>query len=66
EEMSANPAWSQLSAVKSNQVYLTDGNQYFNRPGPRLVESYEILSEIIQGLPVDQNRQPRGWRSMAL
>ena len=25
----------------------TDGNQYFNRPGPRLVDSAEILAELL-------------------
>jgi iron complex transport system substrate-binding protein len=40
--------WNNLRAVKNHRVYLTDGNQYFNRPGPRLVESLEILAEIIQ------------------
>jgi len=33
--------------VKNRRVFLTDGNQYFNRPGPRVVESLEILAEII-------------------
>ena len=28
-------------------VFVEDGNQYFNRPGPRLVESLEILAEDI-------------------
>ncbi|HEX2622808.1 MAG TPA: cobalamin-binding protein, partial [Phototrophicaceae bacterium] len=31
--------WQSLKAVQNQQVYLTDGNQYFNRPGPRLAES---------------------------
>lgn len=61
EEMSAQAAWSQLNAVKNNQVYLTDGNQYFNRPGPRLVDSGEILAEIIQGKPVNAQRASIGW-----
>ncbi|PSF37591.1 cobalamin-binding protein [Aphanothece hegewaldii CCALA 016] len=39
--------WKNLKAVQQNQVYLTDGNAYFNRPGPRLVDSLEILAEII-------------------
>jgi iron complex transport system substrate-binding protein len=30
-------------AVHEGRVFLTDGNQYFNRPGPRLVESLEIF-----------------------
>ena len=41
------PDWAGLRAVRTGQVYVTDGNQYFNRPGPRLVESLEILAEIL-------------------
>ena len=44
--LTSNPHWADLGAVKSGRVYFTDGNQYFNRPGPRLVESLEILAEI--------------------
>lgn len=38
--------WNSLPAVQLGRVYVTDGNQYFNRPGPRLVDSAEILAEI--------------------
>ena len=41
------PGFAELKAVKNNRVYLADGNQYFNRPGPRIVDSIEILAEII-------------------
>ncbi len=41
------PEWRDLRAVRSGNVHITDGNQYFNRPGPRLVESIEILAEIL-------------------
>jgi len=41
------PGWSELTAVKRGRAFLADGNQYFNRPGPRLVESAEILSEML-------------------
>ena len=44
------PEWPQLRAVRSGRVHLTDGNQFFNRPGPRLVESLEILSGILHPL----------------
>ena len=37
-----------VPAVKSARVYLTDGNAYFNRSGPRLVESLEILAACVQ------------------
>jgi len=38
--------WKDLKAVKENKVFIVDGNQYFNRPGPRLIDSAEILFEI--------------------
>ncbi len=63
EEMAKHPSWSQLKAVRTQNVYLTDGNQYFNRPGPRLVESGEILAEIIQKKAVNAQRRPRGWQN---
>jgi len=49
EEMKAlvqKPEWQTLPAVRNKKVFLADGNQFFNRPGPRLVESMEILAEI--------------------
>ncbi len=36
-----------LDAVHNEQVYLVDGNAYFNRPGPRLIDSMEILAGIL-------------------
>lgn len=36
-----------LDAVRNEQVYLVDGNAYFNRPGPRLIDSMEILAGIL-------------------
>jgi len=56
-----NPGWYQLKAVRQNEVYLTDGNQYFNRPGPRLVESLEILAEIMHPLVFSFGHQAQGW-----
>lgn len=44
--LTLHPAWAGLPAVQTGRVYVTDGNQYFNRPGPRLVESAEILAEM--------------------
>jgi iron complex transport system substrate-binding protein len=45
--LSSNPKWSSLRAVRDENVFIVDGNQFFNRPGPRLVESLEILAEIV-------------------
>lgn len=46
-EFAKKSKWKHLQAVKNGKVYLTDGNAYFNRPGPRLVNSLEILAEIL-------------------
>ncbi len=45
--LSQRPGWAGLSAVRQGQVYVTDGNAYFNRPGPRLVDSLEILATVL-------------------
>jgi iron complex transport system substrate-binding protein len=45
--LTENPVWAGLRAVANGQVYLVDGNQYMNRPGPRVVESLQILAEIL-------------------
>ena len=34
-------------ALRSGDVFLADGNAYFNRPGPRLVESAELLAAVL-------------------
>ena len=39
--------WSDLRVVKSGNAYITDGSQYFNRPGPRLLDSIKIMHDII-------------------
>ncbi len=65
EEMSTltrNPVWPKLKAVQAGRVYLTDGNQFFNRPGPRLVESLEILAEIFSPSQAPFAHEGTNWR----
>jgi len=57
-----HPVWPLLRAVQSQKVYLTDGNQFFNRPGPRLVESLEILAEIFHPAHFHFGHEGYGWR----
>jgi iron complex transport system substrate-binding protein len=45
--LTGHDGWDNLRAVRNGQVFVADGNQYFNRPGPRLVESLEILAGIV-------------------
>jgi iron complex transport system substrate-binding protein len=56
------PDWPQLRAVQHRRVYLADGNQYFNRPGPRLVESLEIFAEMLHPDVFHFEHEGRGWR----
>jgi iron complex transport system substrate-binding protein len=59
--LTANPHWYELKAVRSFNVFIADGNQYFNRPGPRVVESLEILAEVIHPEEFRFGHQGRGW-----
>ena len=59
--LAAHPGWPDLSAVRSGRVFLTDGNQYFNRPGPRVVESAEILAELLHPEVFDFGHRGSGW-----
>ena len=45
--LQAKPGWTEVSAVKNGRVYFADGNAYFNRPGPRLADSAEMLVEMM-------------------
>ncbi|HXI94353.1 MAG TPA: cobalamin-binding protein [Blastocatellia bacterium] len=53
--------WKSLRAVAAGRVVVADGNQYFNRPGPRLAESLEILSEIIHPNVFHFGHEGEGW-----
>ena len=39
--------WQSLQAVRNGRVFAVDGNAFFNRSGPRLVDSLEILAHLI-------------------
>ena len=54
--------WSKLKAVKNNRVFIVDGNAYFNRPGPRLVDSAEILAEILHPELFDYGFKGKRWK----
>jgi iron complex transport system substrate-binding protein len=38
-----------LAAVEQGQLFVADGNKYFNRPGPRLVYSAALLARMLHG-----------------
>lgn len=59
------PGWRDLAAVRAGRVYAVDANALFNRAGPRLVDSLELLAGLLQ----PDNGQPPGqevyWQPVA-
>jgi iron complex transport system substrate-binding protein len=45
--LEALPGYPALRAVREGRAFIADGNQYFNRSGPRLLESLQILAELL-------------------
>jgi iron complex transport system substrate-binding protein len=62
--LTGKPEWPRLRAVRQGRVYLLDGNQYFNRPGPRLVESLEILAEVLHPGTFRLGHEGTGWQAL--
>ena len=60
--LTGQAGWKDLQAVRGDRVFLTDGNQYFNRPGPRLAESLEILAELIHPEVFRFGHEGTGWQ----
>jgi iron complex transport system substrate-binding protein len=55
------PHWNDLQAVKNGKVFMIDGNSYFNRPGPRLVDSLEMLAELLHPDLFEAKYEGQGW-----
>ncbi len=43
----AYPGWDDLPCTRAGQVHVVNGSAYFSRPGPRLVDSLEILAHAL-------------------
>ena len=63
--LTLRPGWGDLRAVREDRVYLADGNQYFNRPGPRVVETLKILVEILYPERFAPDLEGRAWVRLA-
>jgi len=53
--------WAKLKAVRQGRVFFCDGSAFFNRSGPRLVESLEILAEILHPKTFRFGHEGLGW-----
>jgi iron complex transport system substrate-binding protein len=63
--LAGRPGWGSLRAVRAGRVVLADGNRFFNRPGPRLVESLEILAEVLHPDAFRFGHEGDGWERWA-
>jgi iron complex transport system substrate-binding protein len=54
--------WRSLRAVRHGRVFAVDGNSYFNRPGPRIADSVEVIAEMIHPDRFSYGLEGRAWR----
>jgi iron complex transport system substrate-binding protein len=59
--LEALPGWDQLRAVRAGRVALADGNKYFNRSGTTIVQTVEIIAEILHGYRANGMGHPGAW-----
>jgi iron complex transport system substrate-binding protein len=45
--LAARPGWRELRAVQAGEVYVADGNRFFNRSGPTVFETIPLLAELL-------------------
>jgi iron complex transport system substrate-binding protein len=45
--LEALPDWRRLNAVRNGRVFIADGSAYFSRPGPRIIDTLEMVASII-------------------
>ncbi len=64
-QLTSNEGWPELKAVRAGRVYLADGNAYFHRPGPRLLDSLEMLSEILHPEAYGRQYPDTAWKRYA-
>ena len=63
--LTSKPEWSNLRAVAAGRVYLADGNQFFNRPGPRVAEALEIMAEMLHPGVFEFGHEGIGWQLLS-
>ena len=48
------PWWKDMRAVKNGNVYALDGNSYYARPGPRLLQGCGLIARCVHGEAVGE------------
>lgn len=60
----ARPTLARSRAGRAGKVWAVDANAYFNRPGPRLVTSVEILTEMLHPGLFNAGYQGDAWDTL--
>jgi iron complex transport system substrate-binding protein len=60
--VAAQPGFENLAAVRNDRVFVADGNVYFNRSGPKVFESAELLAEMFHPGAVPPAHEGAWWR----
>jgi iron complex transport system substrate-binding protein len=59
--LAARPGFRDLRAVRAGRVYAADGNLYFNRSGPSLFTTPELLAEILHDSVFPPRHEGTAW-----
>ncbi len=59
-DLTARDSWGDLRAVRTDRVHAMDGHHLTNRPGPRVVDTLEVLAALL--LP-DRFDTPEAWQA---
>ncbi len=59
--LASREGWTRLAAVRSGRVYVADGNRYFNRSGPSVFETAEILAEMLHPETFEPRHESTWW-----
>jgi iron complex transport system substrate-binding protein len=60
--LEAAPGWRDLRSVRAGRVYVADGNLYFNRSGPSVFDTAEILAEILHPTEITPRFEGVAWQ----
>jgi iron complex transport system substrate-binding protein len=60
--LEARPGWRALRAVRAGRVFVADGLRFFNRSGPGVFETVEVVAEMLHPETFPPTREGRAWR----
>lgn len=62
--LTERPGWRALRAVRAGRAFAADGNFYFNRSGPMLFDTPEILAEMLHPEQFPPHHEGTIWRRL--